>query len=145
MQYLVTISITIITGTLIFVLQEVIKSYVIKPKTEYEELKSKISFLLIYYAGVIHNPRSNDSNGDESCLEMYKNAEMQFRDVASRLMSFSRKSHKLVKCIPPNDILYRASKNLIGLANGVYKENTKDNVRKHNIEHEKELKKLLNI
>jgi hypothetical protein len=113
---------TVLSGTAVFVLGQLLLKFVIEPIKELKEVLGEIQFALIYHEQSIHTPSGNRAEEDA--------AQDAIVDLASRL----RAKAEAVPCyhcisksskgfIPPKNQVVDASKALIGISHSMHAEN----------------------
>ena len=138
-KILLTSSLTVISGVLVFTVGQVIVRFVIEPLQERAKLVGQIADSLIYYANVYSNP--NQTTGPEA-----EEAKRILRQHASQLLS---KTHAIpCYCLVEGlggiraSCIEKASKELIGLSNSVSGD---ARVADHNYQRRKNITKLLRL
>lgn len=137
-------TITIITGVLVFALSQIVKDFfltpIIKQRSLIEQISNSLSFFSRLYTNF--NQNSEQENTDR------QNMHLEFRNLAVQLVSNANllpfyTAFSSCKLIPEKENIFKAKQELIGLSNGSWPQNH-DHI---NINHERvqKLKKLLNI
>ena len=128
---------TVVSGTLVFVLSQLFITYFLNPIKEFKELKAKISYTLIFYACYYSNPCGNneDKNG------MWRETSDSLRKTAAEVGSFIQRKPKYNAFIVSNKNLLEVQKSLIGLSNGCFKQNCVDG----NLRNVEKIEKLLHL
>ncbi len=145
LEWIIPMMITVLTGVLVFLVGEFIRTKWSEPTARYVMLRSKISSALSYYANRYTSPVF--LNEQSSLLpEVYKIASDEFRQLACELRGFIEQKPIFLSNIPTKKILYEASSYLIGLSNGLIKADANDSyTAKDNRSHAKHIKDLLSI
>lgn len=112
-ESIITILGTVVSGVLIYIVGQVVQEKYIKPMQEYNNIKAEISYLLVYYANIYMNPKVYDSKEKDEAREK---ASEELRIAAAKLVGFKQRKTFLVKKYN----IEKASRNLIGLSNGMY-------------------------
>ena len=135
---------TIMSGVFVFVLGQTILKLFVEPWQKQRECIANISNNFLFYANVYANP-SVDNNDKVTLVST------ETRKLSAELISrcnripFYVKLSK-TKLFPSVSIINRVHKNLIGLSNSLYADESKlETYRKDNREMVKEIKELLNI
>ena len=127
---------TVISGTIVFIIGQIIVECFVKPMQEYKKIKSEISYLLVMHANKFHNPL-NSKHTDE----MYDDASEEMRSVAARLEGFKQIKPFFVR----KDNVEKAKSGLIGISNSFYYVSDSHDIIKDNIKFQSEIKEALNI
>ena len=117
---------TVVSGTLVFVLSQLFITYFLNPIKEFKELKAKISYTLIFYACYYSNPCGNneDKNG------MWRETSDSLRKTAAEVGSFVQRKPKFNVFITNNKVLLEVQENLTLLSNGCFNLNCIDSNRR---------------
>ncbi len=107
---------TVVSGTLVFVLSQLFITYFLNPIKEFKELKAKISYTLIFYACYYSNPCGND--GDKN--GMWRESSDSLRKMAAEVGSFIQRKPTCNIFITSTEDLLEVQKCLIGLSNGCF-------------------------
>lgn len=140
MEMFYTVLYTVLSGTLVYVLGQLISKIIINPIHEQREVVAEIADTLIYYANIfgIHVSENDEAN----------KAMNKFRSLSTKLLSrthlvpfyFILQKMRIVISLKDID---NAHKNLIGLSNSVYQ---RENFNYDFIDKRyEEIKKSLNI
>lgn len=133
---------TIISGVLVFVIGQVILERVIKPLQEYKKIKSKISYLLAFYANVYTNPIMRDGRNTIQDRDHADKVALKLKEAACELVGFKQQKNKLVS----KDNIEKANTNLLKLSCGLYTDSEHIDERiMQNEEYVKEIMKALNL
>lgn len=134
---------TVISGTIVYVLSQLFLELVINPSKEYKKLKQKVLYIISMYCCYYANPYDL-SRGDSNVrpIDEYKMASTELRKIGSEFASYIGivPKYRFIK----RKKLLEVQQSLIGLSNGLYVyENY--NPRKDNIECEKTIKNNLGL
>lgn len=110
---------TIISGVLVFFICEFVREVWLVPLREFHTIKSEICATMIYYAPYYVDPL-DIKEANEAQKEVYKEASKQLRQNACNLSGFAESLYLIHFGIPTKEKIYEASKQLIGLSNGLY-------------------------
>ena len=124
-EHFLLMFLTIIGGVVVFVICEILKEIWLKPLQEYKQIKSRISFALVMYAHILNNPidlnkYNRDNQHHREVLDKREYASNELRKISSELRSFIEILSVFRFNIPAREDLYMASKEIMGLANGVH-------------------------
>lgn len=126
---------TVVSGTLVFVLSQLFITYFLNPIKEFKELKAKISYTLIFYACYYSNPCGNDGDKDGKWSESSES----LRKMAAEVGSFIQRKPNYNIFIASTKKLLEVQKSLIGLSNGCFNQSNTD----YNFEKVENIEKLL--
>lgn len=110
---------TVVSGVVVFILGQLIVQYFFRPAQRYKEIKSKIAYLLIYYANVYSNPAVRDVEYKESYYRDIDEASMELRKAAADCGAFGEGRHKYAPSIPKKECLTEAAKCLLLISNNM--------------------------
>lgn len=111
------------------------------PLQKYREIKQKITYQLTYQACYYTDPAQTNSNSDN-----HTNASDNLRECAAELQGFTEILSQPHFGIPNKTILLEASKDLIGLSNGLFSwKSQKDTQINQNKKLVDSIKKRLNL
>ena len=113
------IFLTVISGVLVFVLGQLFIEYFLKPIQSYKQLRAKIAYNLTLYAHFYMNPRKITQKNED-----YSNASYDLRKLAAEVDSMIELKPFWNFFIARKTTLREVSKNLIGLSNGFYSDNS---------------------
>ena len=141
MSELLTASITIFGGFVVFVLGQMTLKFLIEPIHKQSEIIGQIAHSLIFYANQYSNPGSGKPEDMDQTSKV-------LRSQAALLIA---KTHvikmytlfEFLKLVPRRSAIGEAHRNLIGLSNSVYGGPGITGVENHKMR--KEIEKLLNI
>lgn len=116
---LVTTSLTIIGGVIVYVLGRIIEKFIIEPIHSQKEVIGIIADQLIFFANLYLNPSSDYHD------EKYRKASEEIRRLSSILnaKTFAVPCYKFlekIKVVDPKKNILEASTNLIGLSNSFF-------------------------
>jgi hypothetical protein len=113
-----TVFITVISGVLVYVISELLKTLWLEPLQNYKKIKGQISYIITMYANIYTNPidiaKTNNILPDD-----YKVAYDELRKKACELRAFIATLFWLKIFIPKKKNLYEVSACLIGLSNSL--------------------------
>ena len=136
-----TFAITLLSGVIVFIVGQILFTIWIVPLQKYKEIKQTITYQLTYQACYYSDPAQTGSNS-----ENHTNASNSLRECAAKLQGFTEILSWPHIGIPSKKILFEASKDLIGLSNGLYswkaQKNSQINQNKKLLEN---IKKRLNL
>lgn len=127
---------TVVSGTLVFIIGQVVLECWVKPMQEYKKIKSEISYLLVLHANKFHNPLDSKHTDDR-----YNNASEEIRSVAAKLEGFKQIKPFFVR----KDNVEKAKSGLIGISNSFYYVSEFHDIIKDNIKLENDIKEALKI
>lgn len=141
-----TIFYTVLSGTLVYTIGQIINKFFIEPIHSQKKTFGKISNALIYYANIYTNPVNENSNFNIES-QMREDGHLKFRNLACELIS---KTHQIplykylswIKIVPRVKKITESHSNLIGLSNGMYPNQETIN---HNEKRRKSIEKMLNL
>ena len=141
MQGVITsnVFITVISGVLVFVLGQLFNEYFLKPIQDYKQLRAKIAYHLTLYAHFYMNPITIDQSNED-----YQNASYEIRKLAAEVDSIIELKPFANFFIARKKILREVSKNLIGISNGFYSNDSFATIQ-HNDTCRNNIYKLLKI
>ena len=147
--YFITIFATVISGTLIFVIGQIILKFIIEPIHKQKEIIGGIADALIYYADVFSNPVFKDESKNSGIGKKREKGHEEFRKFASQIVSKMSlipyyKALSILRVVIEKRKIIKARGNLIGLANGTHPRTNSDDIE-HNDRKIKKLSKLLNL
>ncbi|POP33381.1 hypothetical protein C3B58_07730 [Lactonifactor longoviformis] len=118
MKILLSTFLTIVSGSLVFIVGQIVVECYVKPMQEYKSIKSEISYILVYYANVFMNPvnKAEDNFFTDTWQTLYDEASKELRIAASKLAGFKQRKPFFVK----KDKVEMAQSALIGLSNGLF-------------------------
>lgn len=119
-EQLWNLTITVISGVVVYVICQWYTEFVLRPIHEYKQLKAKVAKLLVLHAQYYSNPWIYDSDGD---CTAWKTASAEMRELAADVAAFTeiKPSQWLVVCaIPSKKRLLEAQRYLIGLSNSFF-------------------------
>ncbi len=103
---------TVLTGTAVIALGKIIEALCVNPIISYRKVIGEISYQLVFYAREYTSPSLKPKT--------YEEAAQKFRESASRLQTyFNPISWMHLWFIPSVEEVDEATKNLIGLSNGM--------------------------
>lgn len=136
-----TVFLTVFSGVMTFVLGEMIIKLFIEPVHDFRRTISEVALTLIEYANVYTNP-------GETKGEVEKKAAEEIRRLSSRLnaqiylIPYYQITSKIF-CLPSRSEATNATKNLIGLSNGIF--SLASDSASVNLERAKRIRKSLGI
>jgi len=141
-----TIFYTVLSGTLVFVIGQIIQKFFIDPIHDQKKIIGDIADNLIFYAQIYANPAKETS-------DKYNEASKKIRELSSKLSSKTYlipayKYLTLFKVVKDINKIKEASRSLICISNRVYENGaTKDgiNLGIKNSEEADKISELLNI
>ncbi len=101
-------------------------------------MKGEIAYNLVFFANVYSNPASQKN--DE-----YEKVSKVFRELAANLAAFAEVRPGLCLFVPRSSILKEASRELIGLSNGLYERDSRNTQAESNEKRKIAICRLLNI
>ena len=117
MKILLSTFLTIVSGSLVFIVGQIVVECYVKPMQEYKTIKSEISYILVYYANVFMNPVKAENNFfTDTSQALYDEASKELRIAASKLAGFKQRKPFFVR----KDKVEMAQSALIGLSNGLF-------------------------
>ena len=147
MESLLTIIITIFCGVSVYILGEIAHEIWLKPLEQYKQIKSEISYSLVYYANVYSNV-IDLADDQEMTIESHKHASDEFRILAAKLHGFIETLFWLKPLIPPKEKLLEASQELMGLSNSffcAYKTHETHEQNRENRQYAERIRELLGM
>ncbi|MDB5056003.1 MAG: hypothetical protein JWM44_4053 [Bacilli bacterium] len=124
---ILTSTLTVIGGLIVFVIGQIILKYIIEPISDYRKIKSSISITLVYYANSYLNPiEINDDNMKYEALRNERNeVQTKIRKLASELTGSVQVIpfyflFYLFGIIPSRKKLLEVATNLIGISNSLW-------------------------
>lgn len=144
-QIFITTFITVFSGTLVFVLGQIINKFFIEPIHNQSKVVGKIGYNLIFYSYIINNPGlSLDTMPQDVRQEAYQ----ELRGLASEIMmrTYIIKGYcffEKLKIVPRQNYISEVSSDLIGLANSILRSDIQS--LKYVIEWEKDIKNKLKL
>jgi len=149
---LLTSSLTVIGGLVIFFFSQLIQRYIIEPLSDYRKLRSQISIHLVYYANVYSSvfEYDKDNSGNEKIVSRLEEVSNTFRRLASELIGISNIIpmywfFTVVGIIPSRKKIKAASSSLIGLSNSLWSHGDGHDQIKYNRERRDEIVRTLKI
>jgi len=151
---ILTSSLTVVGGLIIFFISQLILKYIIEPLSDYRKLRSQISIQLIYYANIYSNlyEYNEENSNNEKLVKRLEEVSDTFRRLASELIGVSNiiPAHlffSVLGILPNRKKIMKASSSLIGLSNSLWKygNNTEDRPIEYNMQRRNEIIQLLNI
>lgn len=126
---ILTTFLTVIAGTLVFVLGQFILRLFIEPFDELMKLISKIEDNLIFYANVCCNPGTNSEKDTEAGIVL--------RSLSTQLIAKTNRviGHKIfekLRLLPKRNNLLKAHQEMIGLSNSVHTGDPLENQERRN-------------
>jgi hypothetical protein len=120
-KIILTASLTVIGGILVFVVGQIIAKFFIEPMHEQFRLIGEIANSLIFYANVYSNPGSGKPDKMDEASKM-------LRQQASQLMARTHairwyKLWQFLRIVPKYVDVIEASRNLIGPSNSIHQGN----------------------
>lgn len=144
----VTIVTSVVGAMIVVFLEGLAQQKWLEPAERYRKLKADIAEALVYYANIYTSPALNEQyrSSEKLYSEAHDKASAVFRELAAQLVGFYELKDRIQPHVPPNDVLYESSRELIGLSNSLYSdaEDFKD-MAKHNVESVEKVKALQNI
>lgn len=118
MSSAVAMILTIISGVFVFFICEIIREIWLVPLHEFHVLKSRITSALSYHARNYGSP-IDLKTATPDMIRNYETTSSDLRQLACDLSGFTESLY-IGMGIPSKEKLFGASKELIGLSNGVY-------------------------
>ena len=138
LEALFGIIVTVLSGALIFIIQKAVDQMWIAHLNNYKKLKGEIAYHLVFLANVYSNPASQMN--DE-----YEKASKVFRELSASLAAFAEVRPALCLFVPSPSILKEASRELIGMSNGMYERDGRNTQVESNEKRRIAICRLLNI
>jgi hypothetical protein len=110
---------TVISGVIVFFVCEIFRELWLVPLRDFYTIKSRIVSSLRYHARCYGDP-IDIKTASQEMLALHEAASNDLRQLACDLSGFTESLH-FKAGIPPKEKLFEASKQLIGLSNGMYK------------------------
>jgi hypothetical protein len=118
-----TVLLTILSGTTVFVLGQLILKFVVEPAAELRKTIAQISQFLIEYGSVIHNPGVPPKETERQVSDGLKNLSGQLRSHLCLIPCYGTTARVLR--LPARDSVLRASDDLRWLSNSSDSKNDK--------------------
>lgn len=132
---------TVLSGTIVYVLSQLFLELVINPSKEYRKLKQKVLYTISMYCCYYTSPYNLLKKEDNvRPIDEYKIASNELRKIGSEFASYIGIVPKIR--FNKRKKLLEVQQSLIGLSNGLYIYESY-NPRKDNVECEKTIKKIL--
>jgi hypothetical protein len=142
-EILLTSALTVITGTLVYSLGQLISKFVIDPIHKQKEAIGDIADALVYYADVYSNPGIGRKEKIEEAHKRFRQLSGLLRARSYLVPSYDRMAK--IKLAPLRSDIERASNGLIGVSNSVYGGPNESISRQHNDRYVNEIRESLNI
>ncbi|HRY59996.1 MAG TPA: hypothetical protein P5096_01300 [Patescibacteria group bacterium] len=147
-KIVLTSSLTIIGGIVVYVVGLIINEFYIKPYIEYKKAIGEIDEEMMFFSNVYTNPIMPITTpfGNEEVISFYKHASKQLRRVASKFSSVYKAARckKLFKIINEGD-KNKVIGNLISLSNSLFYSVGDRHITTQNHDKAVEIRKILNI
>lgn len=149
MDNFIIIFTTVFSGTLIFVVGQIILKFIVEPIHKQKEIVGEIADALIYYANLYTHPVFKGELKDSEVDKKRKRGHEEFRKFACQIMSKTQlipyyKTLSILRIIIKKQKIIEARGNLIGLSNGMWPRIDSEDIE-HNDENVEKLKSLLNL
>lgn len=138
-KILLTSSLTVLGGVIVFVVGQILSKTIIEPIHDIKKTIGELDFVLVFHAPAIHTPIGKREDEDK--------AQEALRKIASDLRSKLRvvplyRFWSIFSCcaLPKQKDLLAAATHLIGLSNSVHKDDRTDNSKL-----EDKIRRLLNL
>jgi hypothetical protein len=115
---------TVTSGTLVFVLGQLILNLFIEPIQSYRRTVSNIAHALVEYANVYANSGVIDKRLERKASKVFRKLASDIHSHIYLLPYYECISSRFLKIFPPRDVLIEVSNDLIGLSNGIAVSNT---------------------
>ena len=119
MSSLLNMILTVASGVIVFFFCELLRELWLVPLHEYHTIKGKIASALMYFARDYGDPLDM-KHADPDAIKHQGEISDELRKLACELSGFTE-TLKFRIGIPSVETLYKASSNLIGLSNGMFK------------------------
>ena len=111
----ITVLSTVLSGVFVFILGQLFIEYILRPIQKYKELKSKIAYLLVYFANLYTNPAGQGIND-----EKYDEASLELRKAAAECEAFGEGKPTVTIFVPRKKVFTEIKKCLIFISNNMY-------------------------
>lgn len=142
-EILLTSALTVITGTSVYTLGQLISKFVINPIHKQKELIGDIADALVYYADVYSNPGVGKKEKIDEAHKRFRQLSGLLRARSYIIPSYNRVAK--MKLVPLRSDIERAANSLIGISNSVYGGPNESTSRQHNDRYVMELREALDI
>lgn len=125
-QTLITSSVTLFCGIVLFIISQFTLKLFIEPVTEFRKLISRVVYDLVYHGNLLANPLNVMNEGyKEDFKKRYDDAQLKLRDLAGAIMAGTRivPLYGLATClglIPSKNAVAYASMSLTYLSNSLW-------------------------
>ena len=133
-KFIFSVMATVTSGTIVFIVGQIIVECFVKPMQEFKKIKSEISYLLVLHANKYHNPIIGRN-------EKYEKSAEEIRTVAAKLEGFKQ----IKPFFARKDNIEQAKRGLIGISNGFCCTSYENETVGHNREFEKDVKEALHL
>lgn len=121
MEEVIGCIITVISGTMVYIISQWYDEYVRKPVRDYYEIRSKIKYYLLLHASLYSNPLQLSEENSEAILKRYSEASDDIRKIGAELAGIiSSLPVTIGNKIPKKQELKDVVKYLIGISNSFY-------------------------
>lgn len=124
-RILLTSSLTVIGGVLIFVLGQLLVRFIIEPIQDLKKLLGEIRFVLVFHAPAILTP-VGDKDSEDSAQKALRKASSDLRSKIGVIPFYRLWSSVSCGFLPGKKNAFEASKLLMGLSNSVHQPNRSD-------------------
>lgn len=138
-----TSSLTVITGTAIYVLGQLISKFVIEPIHKQKEVIGEIGDALVFYANIYSNPGTGSKEKADEASKRFRQLSGLLRSKSYLIPSYDRIAY--MKLVPLRTDIEKAASSLIGISNSVYGGPDEAISQQHNDRYVQELRRSLAI
>lgn len=124
-KILLTSSLTVIGGVLVFVVGQLLGKFVIEPVQELKKLLGEIRFALVFHAQAILTP-VGDKAGEDEAQKALRKLSCDLRSKTSAIPFYRGWSMISRGFLPRKENALEASKQLMGLSNSVHQPDRSD-------------------
>jgi hypothetical protein len=115
-QILLTASVTLIGGCLLYFMTHVVSDLLIKPYLEYRKILAEISYTLVFYSNLLTNKRRSDNS------DKFDEATTTVRGLAAKLRAScaalpAYRMLRIMRCVQSRQELHEAAGLLIRISN----------------------------
>ena len=121
MEEVIGCIITVISGTVVYIISQWYDEYVRRPLRDYYEIRVKIKYYLLLYANLYTNPLQLADKNTEETQKRYSEASDDIRKIGAELAGvISYLPMTIGKKIPKKQELNDVVRYLIGISNSFY-------------------------